>query len=260
MALILRETKGTPLSFGEMDGNLTYLEGLAQQGGDPFPYTGDALIDGTLNIDFTETLEWATLRDLEIEGGEPIMGGGLITGNGIGVKFSNGDVEGYQGFIDGQVSLEQGEEDPPFVIPGYFWFNYQKTTDTVINSLQGVFSAGSGDVIIQRPVYMRYNDGEDEYEHLIESIQGFGDTNLIISSRANDNLTEIRMGSEQEGIRVRSNSYDDVEIFGIEGLSQLLFLIRSTGIFLPNLPTVDPEEENQLWVDSNGFLKVSPGV
>jgi len=33
MALITREAKGSKLSFKEMDGNLTYLEELAQQGG-----------------------------------------------------------------------------------------------------------------------------------------------------------------------------------------------------------------------------------
>lgn len=35
MSLVLRETKGSPLTFNEMDGNLTYLESIAQQGGGP---------------------------------------------------------------------------------------------------------------------------------------------------------------------------------------------------------------------------------
>ena len=35
MSLTLRSTKGSPLTFNEMDGNLTYLEGLAQGGGGP---------------------------------------------------------------------------------------------------------------------------------------------------------------------------------------------------------------------------------
>lgn len=83
MGLILRTTKGTPLTYQEMDGNLTYLEGMsggpsgsaftgsfsgsftgsyfgtasyaisaswAPGGGSIFPYTGSALITGSLGV------------------------------------------------------------------------------------------------------------------------------------------------------------------------------------------------------------------
>jgi len=69
MSLILRETKGSPLSFEEMDGNLTYLE---ERG---FPFTGHATIDGTLNIDFTDTLSYITEEDYGIDRGKIFVGG-----------------------------------------------------------------------------------------------------------------------------------------------------------------------------------------
>jgi hypothetical protein len=109
MALILRETKGSPLSFGEMDGNLTYLEGLAQQGGDPFPYTGDAVIGGTLNIDFTDTLD-AVMGEVDYIAS--FEGDGRVQGDFIGQTYRDGDLFGYAGLVSGMY-IEFDEEDLP---------------------------------------------------------------------------------------------------------------------------------------------------
>jgi len=83
MSLILRETKGSPLTFEEMDSNLVYLE---ERG---FPFTGNATIDGTLNINFTDTLSYITEEDYGIDRGK-----GFIPGLGwIPIQF-NADTMG----------------------------------------------------------------------------------------------------------------------------------------------------------------------
>jgi hypothetical protein len=75
MPLITRQSKGSKLSIAELDGNLQYLEELAQQGGggssgpqgqtgpqgpegggSVFPFTGTASIIGTVLIDNQLTL------------------------------------------------------------------------------------------------------------------------------------------------------------------------------------------------------------
>jgi len=105
MSLILRETKGSPLSFEEMDGNLTYLE---ERG---FPFTGDATIDGTLNIDFTNTLSYVTDNNSESPFGFqyiPAFGGFIDTdfsGDFIGSKYEGSDVTVSKGVFDGEIEL-----------------------------------------------------------------------------------------------------------------------------------------------------------
>jgi hypothetical protein len=49
MSLTLRSQKGSPLTFSEMDGNLTYLQDIAQQGG------GSPISTSIVNTDFSQT-------------------------------------------------------------------------------------------------------------------------------------------------------------------------------------------------------------
>jgi hypothetical protein len=111
MALVLRNTKGSKLSTEEMDGNLTYLEGLAQQGGDPFPYTGDATIDGTLNIDFTETLQFFSDDDFSAPFGSIYFGflnnwvDLILSGDFIGTVLTETNHTLYSFTGDGQFNI-----------------------------------------------------------------------------------------------------------------------------------------------------------
>jgi hypothetical protein len=59
MSLITRTAKGSELTISEMDGNLIYLEQLAQSGssgGSAFPFTGSAEISGSILINSQLTL------------------------------------------------------------------------------------------------------------------------------------------------------------------------------------------------------------
>jgi hypothetical protein len=87
MSLVLRNIKGSKLSTEEMDGNLTYLEGLTQMGGggNPFPAIGE-----TLKEFLEDEYEWS------------------------GVSYSHGtqEVEDIFKFSLGDFFSALGEEDP----------------------------------------------------------------------------------------------------------------------------------------------------
>jgi hypothetical protein len=104
MALILRETKGSPLSFEEMDGNLTYLEGRG------FPFTGDATIGGTLNIDFTDTLDTVMGEVDYIASYEEDI---RVQGDFNGQTYRDGDLFGFVGLLDGISNIGGGTFEIP---------------------------------------------------------------------------------------------------------------------------------------------------
>lgn len=116
MPLVTRQSKGSPLSFEEMDDNLTYLEDRG------FPFTGDATIEGTLNIDFTDTLSYITEEDYDFNFGQQFIPGvGFLTvnfeGDSIGTLVSNDDVQILSTVSDGTASLS-GIASFPFKLAG----------------------------------------------------------------------------------------------------------------------------------------------
>ena len=81
---------------------------------DPFPYTGDATIDGTLNIDFTDTLDVVMDEVDYIASYEDDM---RFQGQFIGQTYRDGDFFGYVGLVDGIANIGDGT----FELPNSQW-------------------------------------------------------------------------------------------------------------------------------------------
>jgi len=118
MTLVTRQSKGSPLSFEEMDGNLTYLEDRG------FPYTGDATIDGTLNIDFTDTLSYITEENYESGYGfdySGVLGGWVdidLSGAFIGTVYDETSESVSLGITSGSATLVGTGIDLPSTLIG----------------------------------------------------------------------------------------------------------------------------------------------
>ena len=81
--------------------------------GNGFPFTGDATIDGTLNIDFTETLDFISIGDADLLV-MPVLGGRFI-GDIIGSKYQSVGYNIYGGMADGVFDLVDAGFELPFI-------------------------------------------------------------------------------------------------------------------------------------------------
>jgi len=156
MALILRETKGSPLSFGEMDGNLTYLEGKG------FPYTGDAVIDGTLNIDFTDAIDFYSGSDLEVPSGI----NDLLKGDMMGYLLQEGDDSIFSGLVDGVNEVFGGfaEIEVKIHTTGFVDTGTNDVVSSTIGKLDIPEDLGGGSIITNIPLRAIFaEEDEDEY-------------------------------------------------------------------------------------------------
>jgi uncharacterized delta-60 repeat protein len=88
MSLTLRSQKGSPLTFSEMDGNLTYLEELAQQGGGG---GGSSYYDNG-NSSQNTVIDWsrANLQELGIDNDPTLSFTGATAGQKLTLLLSRG--------------------------------------------------------------------------------------------------------------------------------------------------------------------------
>lgn len=236
MSLTLRSTKGSPLTFNEMDDNLTFLEGRG------FPFTGDATIDGTLNIDFTDTLDFFT-GNVDEEFG-PLM----LEGPFIGLRALKNNTLILSGLID---SANGAIEDVTVVASDYGFILENKTD--------------SADILDHNTVvFFPDVDGEQVafgVNHLYDAnLDGAGS----LWYKLNDSFEGVYLGysDNKTGLRVFNNLSDnEASLFSINDNNEDSILdIRNDGIFVgPNIPTADPLVLGQIWSD-NGVLTISAGT
>jgi len=181
MALVLRETKGSPLTFEEMDDNLVYLESRG------FPFIGAATIDGTLNIDFTDTLDFITDNDYTISG-FPIFEG-IVQGDVIGLEYSSesGDTI-FSGLHDGVVDIGGG----------FAQIIQKRQFSTFVNTTDGIF--------------IEQDLGKREFPVELGGSTNFGVGNLAIFTEAEEEYLTygVSIGKEIGG---DNDGYSQIEIF-----------------------------------------------
>jgi hypothetical protein len=207
MALILRETKGSPLSFGEMDGNLTYL------GEKGFPFTGDATIDGTLNIDFTETLSFFSEENESVYSGMVFFPmAGWIPLNTIGdvmsFVFEDEDALIRNGMFD--LVIDPGSGPLPVVSSGKIMevksgvYSGSVFTNSVAKNPNGYGST---------EMALRVKEGSDNRQYLIECIADLvnGNDDGLVVRKTNEagEVVEIQMNNTNTGFITSNNLADD---------------------------------------------------
>jgi hypothetical protein len=213
MALILRETKGSPLSFGEMDGNLVYLEGKG------FPYTGDATIDGTLNIDFTETLDFYNEEDVSVFGSKVYIDGPgwvALTGVGdyIGTRYSSVGLIGFDGLFDGTYIV--GESTLPFKGKTASW----KRGDSQAGLLLGERTEGPNPTLFASLDGTFKTDSDTNTERYRAEVYGINDdvAGLIIEKTNNaGKKVSLNLNNAATGFELTNDLTDDeASVFRIE--------------------------------------------
>jgi hypothetical protein len=91
MPLVLRSVKGSQLTFNEMDGNLTYLEGLVPNTAS-FATTGSNVFVGNQTITGSLILSSSAAIELTVIGNQTLTSGSLIvTGSSIFISPSYGN-------------------------------------------------------------------------------------------------------------------------------------------------------------------------
>lgn len=279
MALILRKVKGEKLSIAEMDGNLSYLESLAQQGGGGggFPFTGDATIDGTLNIDFTDTLSFFTgdkviqVREVYIEdvGWTPI----LYDIEVIGSILVNTDHEFYQFVGEGELAIAGLEFTAPSTSAGKILIvkTGSNAGSVLTNTLSytNIDEASYGNQM--RSDAVDVDTGERNsysiHQRVSPSVSGMG----ISKTNDDEESVNFEISDTSTGFVIYNDLSDnEASLLRIHesDSGDPIFEVRNDGIFVgPNIPTADPLVLGQIWVDRGsqfhsvgGTLKVSAGI
>jgi hypothetical protein len=169
----------------------------------PFPYTGDALIDGSLNIDFTDTLN--TVMG-EVDFSSSPDNDQRYIGDFMGYTYREGDLFGMAGLFDGVLDVDSGS----FQFPYKQWVVEVQDEDsgTFLGSNYGIFGVGSAGNVVSRPVHF-YN-GVDTFELSLSSDFDGGWEFGIFKEGPNGDVT-IGTDDEETGF-VISNDVDDEDV------------------------------------------------
>jgi hypothetical protein len=244
--LVVMNSSGVTQSF---NGGLTGPQGVpgltgpqgvpgltGPQGGDTFPYTGDAVIDGSLNIDFTETLDTVMRTDFELDTLLPGSGFGLrFIGSAIGVFYDGEDDTVFSGLLDGNlvIDIEGDLYQAPTISDLYQ--QTDKNTGIRIVSQKGKFiyppEFGGDEVIFSAPLdvtvpgesegdftryWVRFDTDDQEALSILKSDQdGQGisikldkdfDGVQVLTTQSESSICEFRELGEASSLDIRTDS------------------------------------------------------
>jgi hypothetical protein len=223
----LKNSSSEVLAFEKVVNDLTKEQIDAV--GQGFPFTGDATIDGILNIDFTETLSFFTGKD----DGDDLMG--FRANNEHGSVFM-----GVTGDEDEVVALRILESD--------------------LGTIQDFTLAEDG--FVAKGENATFPDDDVTFEKLTFGIEGVGAFSTW--KKENNDGTEVQFGygSNEDGL-VLANTLSDpaASLFDFrDDNGDSILEVRNDGLFVgPNIPTIDPLVLGQIWLDGD-TLKVSAGT
>jgi hypothetical protein len=264
-------------------------------------FTGGTV--SSLNIDFTDTLQFKTNSSLDSVIIDPVYEAKLV-GEFLGLEEtgSNGGytATSYNGIFEGILDINDGFLEFPLLA------NVQTftVTDGAVGSivkyqgLQDQTSGGGGVSLTDQDLILfsgtsgstefainREHDLDNEqsqmqiisnisYPDVDETIAQFkiqfngpseyGAEMYIgknVSSNVIDESVELILNETTTGFEIYNDLSDDTaSLFKIlDNNSTNIFDVRNDGVFLPNIPTSDPVNAGQLWLDGD-TLKVSAGV
>ena len=199
---------------------------------DPFPYTGNALIDGTLNIDFTETLDMVMG---EVDYIISFEDDGRVQGDFIGQTYRNGDLFGYVGLLDGIASIGGGM----FELPVNQWFVgfIDEDAEVAIGATYGFvdFTSVGGTPGIQAVPFKIEVPGElFEFAGSVDRTNGNYSFGII--KEGSNGVVAITTNNNQTGFEVENDVDDEDEVFNfLDNNSISLFTILGQFITSQNI-------------------------
>jgi hypothetical protein len=230
-----------------------------------FPFTGDATIDGTLNIDFTDALDFITSDDLSVDAGDIfIFGPGWVnvfaTGDAIASKYEDADSLLYNGTFD--LEFDSGMGLLPVTITGEV---FKIKTGSYAGSVMNNDIIKDPSNSYSNEITTNVTDGADNRSYIIGT-RIIPDTNSdgIIIQKTNESgeVVQINTSNNSTGFILGNTLADNsASLFDIQDNTfASVFEVRNDGIFVgPNIPTADPLVLGQIWSD-NGVLTISAGT
>jgi len=187
--------------------------------GNPFPYTGDALIDGTLNIDFTGTMDFLMDRDATVNFGKVyISGPGWIPASADGPlianRFEDDDVLILSAVFDGL--FDSGFGFIPVQFGGQLMEvksgDYQGSvlSNTVEKIPDGSLLAG---------VSINIKKGDDNRRYFVQTIINSEGNDGLLIQKINEagEVIQIFISDKITGFRLENTLTDDTaSVFRIE--------------------------------------------
>jgi hypothetical protein len=264
-------------------------------------FTGGTV--STLNIDFTDTLQFKTNSSLDSVIIDPFFGAKLV-GEFLGLEEtgSNGGytATSYNGIFEGILDINDGFFEFPLLA------NVQTftVTDGAVGSIvkyQGLIdqTSGGGGINLTDQDYVLFSgasggtqfgiskqhdlDNEQSQMQIISNILypdvdetilqfniQFNGPNeygaeMYIGKRTTSNVidesVQLILNETTTGFEIYNDLSDNTaSLFNIiDNNANRIFDVRNDGVFLPNIPTSDPVNAGQLWLDGD-TLKVSAGV
>jgi hypothetical protein len=197
-----------------------------------------------LNVDFTDALNFVTSGVFDEE-----VGPTPFVGDFMGFKGLTGGTTVHSGIFDGSIDEISS-------------ISHIRTVTSSDGSVSEVF--GSAELLGKNSIFF-YPDVDGEVVAFQEAV-GY-DSNGVVAYwnliKLNDNFEQVSIGmsSNSTGISIDNDLSDNsATLFNIQdNTSASVFEVRNDGVFLPNIPTVDPVNAGQLWLDGT-TLKVSAGV
>jgi hypothetical protein len=172
---------------------------------DPFPYTGNALIDGTLNINFTDTLDTVMGEvDYIISYEEDER----IQCDFIGQTYRDGDLFGFVGLFDGIKNIGGGT----FEIPVNQWMaNFiDEDNEVVIGAAYGFidFTSVGGNKSIQA-IPLKFEIPGELFEISAGVTPSTGNYIFEITKDGPNGTVRLDTNSNQAGFEVTCDGVDD---------------------------------------------------
>lgn len=236
-------------------------EGGTFTGGTVSFLSATTLSSTTLNVDFTDTLNFKTLNNVLIEGLAPVELGGNLSGDTIGISSSLDSTNSFVGKLVGSLIFpDEGEGETVISIDSYL--NY--TTDGSNRALVLNGYLGNG-LIVQKPIDILFGSGATLENYRLASFVSNDGENIDgtfgIYKESDSGVVSFELNSSTTGFEIYNDLSDNTaSLFNIiDNNANSIFDVRNDGVFLPNIPTSDPVNAGQLWLDGT-TLKVSAGV
>jgi hypothetical protein len=189
-------------------------------GGSGFPFTGDAIIEGTLNVNFTESLKLISTTSLNETFGSFHINDIWVTFNGVGdfIGYENISQDKHtfrNGILDGL--FDAGAFDFPAEYSGNIGYvsNGSLSGSLVSNGIVYVdqTNLGGEEGYINQMFSVYEYDGQKESIGIQTSLSD-SRSNMIINKTNNDGeVVGIELSSNSTGIRIGNTLSDDTASF-----------------------------------------------
>jgi hypothetical protein len=194
---------------------LNEVKGMTGVGGDTFPFTGDAIIEGTLTVNFTESLKFLSTTEFSEAIGSFFVNGNWINFDGvgdfIGVETIKENYSFKNGIVDG--IFDAGLFSFPVEISGKIGYvtDGPLSGSVLANAILYVDQSDlGGDISYLNQFYSVFSFDGEKQSFAIQTSMDLNGANMTINKINNEGkAVGIDFSSDSTGIRIGNSLSDD---------------------------------------------------